>query len=120
MRNAILVEKVIELMSIARVAAGQNTHASKFAIATKPASSHDQRIDDRLAYGGNFCQRAPKCGRRNKKYLGLIRCDSGRTEDRRALEHRYVAHEITLARVKIGRAACRGERGEWGGEAGVS
>src|SRR6266550_3564827 len=98
MRDAILVEKIIELMSIARVAAGQNTHASKFAIATKPASSHDQCIDDRLAYGGNFCQRAPKCGRRNKKYLGLIRCDSGRTEDRRALEHRYVAHEITLAR----------------------
>src|SRR5262249_62237810 len=31
--------------------------------------------------------------------LGLIRCDSGRTEDRRALQHRYVAHEIALARV---------------------
>ena len=98
MRDAILVEKIIELMSIARVAAGQNTHARKFAIATKPASSHDQRIDDRLAHGGNFRQRAPKFGRRNVKYLGLVRCDSGRTEDRCALEHRYVAHEITLAR----------------------
>src|SRR5262249_41223074 len=31
--------------------------------------------------------------------LSLIRCDSGRTEDRRALQHRDVAHEITLARV---------------------
>src|SRR6266480_2050879 len=86
-------------MSIARVAAGQNTHASKFAIATKPASSHDQRIDDRLTYGGNFCQRAPKFSRGNVKYFGLIRFDSGRTEDRCALQHRYVAHEITLARV---------------------
>src|SRR5512140_654884 len=85
-------------MSIARVAAGQDAHARKFAIATKPASSHDQRIDDRLAHGGNFRQRAPKFGRRNVKYLRLIRCDSGRTEDRRALEHRYVAHETTLAR----------------------
>ena len=99
MRNAILIEKIIKLMSIARVAAGQNTHARKFAIATKPPSSHDQCIDDGLAYGGNFRQRAPKFGRGNEEDFGLIRCDSGRTEDRRALEHRYVAHELTLARV---------------------
>src|SRR5512132_236203 len=97
MWNAILVEKIVELMSIARVAAGQNTHSREFAIATKPASSHDQRIDDRLAYGGNFRQRAPKFGRRNEEDLGLVRRDSRRTEDRRALEHRYVAHKITLA-----------------------
>ena len=99
MRDAILVEKIIELMSIARVATGQNPHARKFTIATKPAPSHDQRIDDRLAYGGNFRQRAAKFGRRNEKDLGLIRCDSGRTEDRCALQHRYVAHEIPLVRV---------------------
>src|SRR6476620_12676622 len=99
MRDAILIEEIIELMSVARIAAGQNTHARKFAIATKPPPPHDQRIDDRLADGGNFRQRAPKFGRRNEKDLGLIRCDSGRTEDRCALEHRYVAHEITLTRV---------------------
>src|SRR5437764_15311453 len=98
MRDAILVEKIIELMSIARVTAGQNTHARKFAIATKPASSHDQRIDDRLAYGGNFRQRAPKCRRGDEEEFSLIRCDSGRTQDRRALGPRYVAHEITLGR----------------------
>src|SRR6266700_7434055 len=98
-RNAILVEEIIELMSIARVAAGQNTHARKFAIAAKPAPSHDQRIDDCLAHGGNLRQRAPKFGRRNEEDLGLFRRDSGRTEDRCALEHRYVAHEITLACV---------------------
>ena len=98
MRDAILVEKIIELMSIARVAAGQNTHSRKFAIAAKPPPSHDQRIDDRLAHGRNFRQRAPKFGRRNEEDLGLFRRDSRRTEDRCALEHRYVAHEITLAR----------------------
>ena len=37
-RNAILVEKIIELMSVARVAAGQNTHACKFAIAAELAA----------------------------------------------------------------------------------
>src|SRR6266513_5972130 len=99
MRDAILVEKIIELMSIARVAAGQNTHAREFAIATKPPPPHDQRIDDRLAHGRNFRQRAPKFGRRNEEDLGLFRRDPRRTEDRCALEHRYVAYEITLARV---------------------
>src|SRR5256886_11823837 len=63
MRDAILVEKIIELMSIARVAACQNTHARKFAIATKPAPSHDQRIDDRLAHGGDSLHPAPHGGR---------------------------------------------------------
>ena len=29
MRDAILVEEIIELMSIARIAAGQNTHARR-------------------------------------------------------------------------------------------
>src|SRR2546430_9639529 len=84
MRDAILVQKIIELMSIARVAAGQNTHARKFAIATKPASSHDQRIDDRLAYGGKLPHPAPKFGPRQKEELGLLPLYSGRTEDRRA------------------------------------
>ena len=41
MRNAILVEKVIELMSIARIAACQNTHPRKYAIAPKPSPAHD-------------------------------------------------------------------------------
>ena len=98
MRDAILVEEIIELMSIARIAAGQNTHSREFAIATKPPPSHDQGIDDCLAHGGNFRERAPQFGCRNVKYLGLFRCDSGRTEDRCALEHRYVADEIALVR----------------------
>src|SRR5258705_8484955 len=98
MRNAILVEKIIELMSIARVAAGQNTHARKFAIATKPPSSHDQRIDDRLAYGGNFRHRAPKFGPPDEEDLGLLPFYSGRNEDRRAPEHRHVAPQKTPPR----------------------
>src|SRR4029453_13166038 len=60
MRDAIFVEEIIELMSIAGIAAGQNTHPREFAIAAKPPPSHDQGIDDCLAYGGNFCQPAPK------------------------------------------------------------
>ena len=86
-------------MSVTCAARGQHTQSGKLAIPADSAAPHDQRIDDRLAHGRNFRQRAPKFGRRNVEYLGLFRCDSGRTEDRRALQHRYVAHEITLARV---------------------
>ena len=35
MRDAIFVEEIIELMSIARIRGCQNTHARKFAIATR-------------------------------------------------------------------------------------
>src|SRR5260370_8761106 len=98
MRDAILVEKIIELMSMARIATGQDTHPREFAIAAKSTPSHDQRIDDRLAHAGNVRQRAAKFRGWNMEYFGLIRCDSARTEDRCALEHRYVAHEIAFTR----------------------
>src|SRR5262249_38688139 len=99
MRDVILVQKIVELMSVTRAARSQHAQSRKLAIPTDSAAAHNERIDDRLANGRNFCECAPKFGRRNVEYLGLIRCDSGRTEDRRALQHRYVAHEIALARV---------------------
>ena len=86
-------------MSVTCAARGQHTQSGKLAIPADSAAPHDQRIDDRLAHGRNFRQRAPKFGRRNEEDLGLFRRDSRRTEDRCALEHRYVAHEITLVRV---------------------
>src|SRR5947208_17081161 len=98
MRDAILIEEVIELMSAARIAASQNTHSREFAIAAEPSPSHDQRVDDRLAHGGNFRQRAPKFGCRNIEYLGLFRCDSARGDGGCALEHRDVPDEIALVR----------------------
>src|SRR5207237_9465375 len=98
MRDSIPVANIIELMSIARIATGQDTHPCEFAIAAKSTPSHDQRIDDRLAHPGNFRQRAAKFRGWNMEYFGLIRCDSARTEDRCALEHRYVAHEIAFTR----------------------
>src|SRR5207248_4726110 len=82
MRDAILVEEIIELMSIARIAVCQNTHSREFAIAAEPTPSHDQGIDDCFAHGRNFRQSAPKFCGRNVEYLCLVRCDSGRTEDR--------------------------------------
>src|SRR2546430_7476730 len=97
MGDVVLVQKIVELMSVTRAAHSQHTQSCKLAIPADSAAPHDQRIDDRLAYGRNFRQRAPKFGRRNEEDLGLVRRDSRRTEDRRALEHRYVAHEITLA-----------------------
>src|SRR5256886_16870746 len=96
MRDAILVEKIIELMSITRVTAGQNTHARKFTIATKPAPSHDQRIDDRLAHGGKLPPRAPKVGRRDEEDLRPFPRDPGRTQERCAPGHPTFPPEIKL------------------------
>src|ERR1700680_5002143 len=85
-------------MSIACIAVCQNTHSREFAIAAEPSSSHDQGIDDGLAHGWNYRQRAPKFCGRNVEYFGLVGCDSGRTEDRCTLEHGYVPEEIALTR----------------------
>src|SRR5438270_12409065 len=78
MRDAILIEEIIELMSISRVATCQNTHSREFAIATESSSTHDQGIDDCLAHRRNFRQRTPEFGCRNVEDLGLFRCDPGR------------------------------------------
>jgi hypothetical protein len=72
MRDAILIEEIIELMSISRVATGQNTHSGEFAIAAQPSSPHDQGIDDCLAHRRNFRQGTPEFGCRNVKNLGLF------------------------------------------------
>src|SRR5260370_20649233 len=65
MRDAILVEKIIELMSIARIADSQNTHACEFAIAAKPPPPHDQCVHDRLAHGGGLRPTRPATPRPN-------------------------------------------------------
>src|SRR5207244_12329401 len=97
MRDAILVEKIIELMSIARIATGQDTHPREFAIAAKSTPSHHQRIDDRLANARNFRQRPAKFPGWNMEYFGLNRRECSRTDDLYASEHRYVPHENTFS-----------------------
>src|SRR4051794_9828067 len=98
MWNAILVEKIIELMSITFIAASQDTHSGEYTIAAKPSSSHNQCIDDGFAHRGNFREGVSKFGRRDVEDFGFFRCNSARTEDRRALQHRYVPDEIALMR----------------------
>ena len=49
MRNVILVEKIVELTTVARIVHGQDTKARKVSIAVQAAPSHDQSIHDRLA-----------------------------------------------------------------------
>src|SRR5215471_14907999 len=86
MRDVILVEEIVDVMSFAIVAARQHAKAGKYAVAIQPPAAHDQRIDDCLAHGGNFRQGAPECGGGNVKYFGLFRFHSGGTQDRCALE----------------------------------
>src|SRR3954447_21873041 len=99
MWNPVFVEEIIKLMSIARVAIGQHAHASEFTITTKSPPSHDQRVNDCPADGGNFRQRAPEFSSRNVEDLGLLGYDSARTENRSALKHRYIAEETAFVRV---------------------
>src|SRR3989442_15823387 len=98
MRDAILVEEIIELMSIARIAAGQNTHSREFAIAAKPPASHDQCIDDCLAHGGKLREGPPGFGPPEGKNLWSVHSCAPGTEECRSPMHHYVPQVITLMR----------------------
>ena len=52
MRNAILVEKIIQLMSKQLITLRQYPHSSEFGVPADPPPSHDQGIDDRFADSG--------------------------------------------------------------------
>ena len=86
----------------AGTAAAQGTPVPEFKgplpITAESSPSHDQGIDDGLAHGRNFRQRAPKFCGRNVEYLRLVRGDAGRTDDRGALEHGHVPDEIPFTR----------------------
>src|SRR5438876_1446101 len=98
MRNAILVEKIIKLMSFPCAGCRENAQPGKFPIASQSFSAHDQCLYDRLAYAGRFGERAPEFSRGHVEYLRLFRRYPRCRKDRRALEHRDIAEEIALAR----------------------
>jgi hypothetical protein len=71
MRNTILVEEIVQLMSKPLIPPGQDTHSSEFAVPADPPASHNQCINDRFADIWNLGQSAPDFGRRHVKYLGV-------------------------------------------------
>src|SRR5439155_19744529 len=50
----VLIEKIVELMSFARITIGKEAQAGKFAIPLETFASHDQRAHDRFANVRNF------------------------------------------------------------------
>ena len=62
MRDVIFVQEIIQLMSLARAALGQNAQPGKLPVAPDPATTHNQRIDDGPAHARQFGKRAPKFG----------------------------------------------------------
>ena len=53
-RIMILCQKIIEQMSFARLAIGQDAQTGKLAIPLKTFASHDQRAQDRFTDARNF------------------------------------------------------------------
>lgn len=59
MRDVILVEEVVELMTFARAAGGgENAQTGKFTITSQTTAAHDERIDDGRAHAGYFRESA--------------------------------------------------------------
>ena len=49
-RDAILVEKIVELMALARVTQRDNAQPRELAIAPEPPPAHDESVHNRLAH----------------------------------------------------------------------
>jgi nitrate/nitrite-specific signal transduction histidine kinase len=65
MRDVILVEKIVELMSLARATQRDDAQPGKLAVAPEPPPAHDQSAHDRLAQTGQLSERTPQLDRRD-------------------------------------------------------
>ena len=72
MWNAIFIEEIIKLMSFACARCRENAQPGKFPIAPQSLATHDQRLYDRLAYAGQFGERAPQLSRWHMEYFCLF------------------------------------------------
>src|SRR5437867_4899362 len=73
MRDMILVEKIMELMSLPRTTQRDDAQPSELAVAPKSPPAHDNCADNRLAQTRQFGERAPDFDRRNFQNFGLFR-----------------------------------------------
>ena len=77
MGDVIFIQEIIELMSFACAACRENAQPSKFPIASDPSPTHDECVDDRGAYAGQFGERAPQFSCGHVKYLRFRRGHAG-------------------------------------------
>jgi hypothetical protein len=73
MRNTILVEEIVQLMSKSLIPLRYDTHSSEFAVPNDLPASHNHCIDDRFANIGNLGQGAPEFSCGHVEYLSLFR-----------------------------------------------
>src|SRR5689334_6897164 len=85
MRNVILIEEIVQFVSKWFITPRHNPHSCEIAVPFNPAPPHDQRIDNRFAYRGDFSQSAPQLDCWNVKDLGVWGCHPRRCERRRSL-----------------------------------
>src|SRR5207253_874186 len=98
MRDVVLVEKIVELMSLSRAPRGEHTQSCKLAIATQSPSSHDQRVHDWFANPWHLGKRVPEFISGHRRDLGFVRCSARRRDRRPPFQRRLVAEKVALVR----------------------
>ena len=69
----ILVEKIVELMSLPRATRRDNAQPSELAVTPEPPPPHDKRVNNRLAHTWQFGESAAELGCRDLQNFGLLR-----------------------------------------------
>src|SRR4029077_16101478 len=90
----VLIEKIVELMSFARITIGQDAQAGKLAIALETFASHHQRAHDRFTHGWNLRQGTTEACRGNLQELRFLGFAAHGRNNSCPGEHRDVANKI--------------------------
>src|SRR5215471_12018276 len=98
MQDVVLVQKIVELMSVTPVARSEHTQTGKLVIAKQSPPSHDQRVHNWFANPWYFGQDPPEFVRWHVQDLRLVRRHSRSRQRGCALQHSHVADEIALVR----------------------
>jgi hypothetical protein len=98
MWNVVFVKKVVELVAVTIIALTQHAIPGKLAVAAETTPTHDQRVHDRLADGGNLGKRTPEFRRGDVKYFRFIGRYSRGRYCGRSLQHGHVTSEVAFAR----------------------
>jgi hypothetical protein len=98
MWDVVLIQKIVESMSLSLVPRSEHTQSRKLAITAQPPASHDQRFNDWFADPWHLGQHAAEFGCGHIQDFGFLRGHSRSRERRCPLQHRYVSNEIAFVR----------------------
>src|ERR1051326_3670475 len=95
MRDMILIEKIVELTSLARAIQRENSQSAKFTVPLEALPAHNERLNHRLTDFRQSRERLPNPPRWHLQDFALFGLPSRACQRRRSHQHGDVANKIS-------------------------